>query len=526
MTLQVILPKDYFKTQVFQQYDDVGLALVRELVQNAVDAKAKRVDFSFENERLVCSDDGQGIDLEGFKSYFLTLGGSHKPDGGIGGFGAAKKLVAFAWDSWNVTSRGFQAFGSGAGEIEEIPHDSGRGFKVEASDPKLGELRLDLKARALIALSNLPGVTVTVNDEPLDKGRVLSSRQLVASTDYGDLYAVKSGHKSVEIAGRMYVRHKGLFTFSQGFVNSPYIFYLELAPGKEAKEVLAESRDKLKYHIADDLRDFIDKAPVEETHAGEMTLYGRKEAKAASPAEIEAAVMVGAMAEGKELTEAEIEAKVTAMMESGRELTEGEVDAYVDSPKAAAIEAAKKGANKSEVEAPTPLGVKATSQVIGMTWVDGESMVERVSDAMIWDYPIVISIAHGIKAKPVKDGWLTPKYRKAAYITRLALRIIAERVGGWNDVVVGLVLEDKDTLGIYGKVDGLSAICLNPDHALKSDPMAVIETVVHELAHRDASNHGQMFQAEYTRLFGLAAPVMLLAAKVIAKAQKRPMTKY
>lgn len=86
--------------------------LVRELIQNAVDASGKsdpvyvNIDFPYrswseEVFSLMVEDEGCGMDEETLINVFLCIGGSKKVDGSTGGFGIAK-VALFNADTWRV----------------------------------------------------------------------------------------------------------------------------------------------------------------------------------------------------------------------------------------------------------------------------------------------------------------------------------------------------------------------------------------------------------------------------------------
>jgi hypothetical protein len=54
-----------------------SIELIRELVNNAYDADATRVDITIDEKKIVIKDNGSGMDLEGLKQYF-NIGSPHK----------------------------------------------------------------------------------------------------------------------------------------------------------------------------------------------------------------------------------------------------------------------------------------------------------------------------------------------------------------------------------------------------------------------------------------------------------------
>jgi hypothetical protein len=84
--------------------------LIRELIQNALDAGATRIDVDTDfQDNLTVTDNGSGMEYETMINTFLTLGGSEKDRGKtiVGGFGIAK-LAIFSCDDFCVSSKGLR----------------------------------------------------------------------------------------------------------------------------------------------------------------------------------------------------------------------------------------------------------------------------------------------------------------------------------------------------------------------------------------------------------------------------------
>jgi hypothetical protein len=105
---QVQIPATYFTQQVRKDYNRPNTALVREFLQNAVDAGAKNVRFSLteiDNKwHLIVEDDGCGMTKDVLVKALLTYGGSFKGPNSIGGFGCAKIILIFAHESFKITT--------------------------------------------------------------------------------------------------------------------------------------------------------------------------------------------------------------------------------------------------------------------------------------------------------------------------------------------------------------------------------------------------------------------------------------
>ncbi len=111
---QVVIPATHFTGSVRKHYNRPNTALVRELLQNSVDAGAKNVRFSLVEQEdnsallnkwhLICEDDGCGMTRDILVKALLTMSGSFKGPNSIGGFGAAKEIILFQHGSYKVTT--------------------------------------------------------------------------------------------------------------------------------------------------------------------------------------------------------------------------------------------------------------------------------------------------------------------------------------------------------------------------------------------------------------------------------------
>lgn len=109
---------DYFERRL-RDYDDWELAFWRELVQNARDAGATKVDITCEpgtfedpetGDRVACvvaraRDNGRGMNEETLMRAFFRRGGSEKTEGSVGGFGDAKNLILTPWLGYEVRTQ-------------------------------------------------------------------------------------------------------------------------------------------------------------------------------------------------------------------------------------------------------------------------------------------------------------------------------------------------------------------------------------------------------------------------------------
>ena len=67
--LKITVDKGHILTLGERLYEQ-SIELIRELVNNAYDADATRVEVTVSDNEIVVADDGEGMDLEGLEQYF------------------------------------------------------------------------------------------------------------------------------------------------------------------------------------------------------------------------------------------------------------------------------------------------------------------------------------------------------------------------------------------------------------------------------------------------------------------------
>lgn len=220
----------------------------REVIQNAVDAGASRVDLAaFENTdgtwTVSCKDDGTGMSWDIFKNVFLKIGPTSKKNpwsrNPIGGFGKARELIILPWIHWRVVSGGFAVTGQGM-QYDE-PMEVGRtvGTLVEVIMPA-DRHTSSVEAMEFIQNCELSGIKFYINGEQFaDK---LRATKRVVDFDFGDLYQNKSQYRY-----KVIVRVNGLYMFSTGYTPEGMgAFVLELKTPPDASsvnDILTATRD-------------------------------------------------------------------------------------------------------------------------------------------------------------------------------------------------------------------------------------------------------------------------------------------
>lgn len=113
LTETVVMPDDYFVRSAWSAYGNPREAFFRETLQNAVDAGATEVRFTLTDSTITVEDDGDGMSEEVVRPAMLTLNGSYKRAGSVGGFGSAKEIILFAHDGYEIHTRDVLVRGRG-----------------------------------------------------------------------------------------------------------------------------------------------------------------------------------------------------------------------------------------------------------------------------------------------------------------------------------------------------------------------------------------------------------------------------
>ena len=206
----IAIPQDYFARSAQKDYaDDAGMALVREFAQNACDAGAKKVEFTFgPNNTLVVEDDGAGCDDRRMRTKLLVPLESEKEGDSVGGFGKAKELLLFGNSRWVLRTRDLRVVGS---LLTVQSYETGlehfAGFRAEVTLPEgLYRAAQGLTARNFLRYSERPGVTFILDGEVMD---CVAKRGPRCVKDFGFAKAyVRKGINDAYVS----LRTKGLFT--------------------------------------------------------------------------------------------------------------------------------------------------------------------------------------------------------------------------------------------------------------------------------------------------------------------------
>lgn len=206
---KIEVPPDYFARTAARDYsDDAGMAVIREFAQNAADAGATRVSFTFDNGILTVMDNGKGCDARTVREVLLNPLASQKDAGSVGGFGKAKELLYLANPLWTIRTRDVFVKGS-CMQVQEfttgLAHEAG--FIAAVQLPEGLYAAAQREAKYFLQRSERPGVEWLLNGAPVLCGVTRPRR---AVKDFGFCRAYVD--RDVKGDSYVYLRTQGLLT--------------------------------------------------------------------------------------------------------------------------------------------------------------------------------------------------------------------------------------------------------------------------------------------------------------------------
>jgi len=205
-----------------------------------LDAGAKNIHFTFTKEGFSCADDGCGMSEETLVSAMLTLGGSQKEQNATGGFGAAKKIILFAHESYSIQTNDIKV----EGKVLQYTLTKGspiKGTIISGVYSNSEEFKsIEGRAKNILSDSNLTGrCRVFINDNEFTEWATFEPFK---TSEYGDICLNKS-----DSSGYVKVLHNGLYMFSSYLGSMAeqigLLYFNVLVPSKEA---FSQNREMLR----------------------------------------------------------------------------------------------------------------------------------------------------------------------------------------------------------------------------------------------------------------------------------------
>ena len=245
MMRTVAIPDDHFRRNIRVQYSEPDSAIVREALQNSIDAGATSIQIVVGDNFAEFHDDGSGMTAERLEEAMLTMGGSVKEAGSVGGFGAAKELLLFAHDHYFIHS------------MDNVVNGSVLRYSMEKGEARKGTLiriffhesykfnrdNFICAARKIMIDSQF-SIPVTLNGEtvaPKERGRC------IRAFPWGKVHCTKLENDTVYYA---IVRMKGLIMFRQYIGATQRQVIIEVT--SPSREVFTSNRDGFVSSVRDE----------------------------------------------------------------------------------------------------------------------------------------------------------------------------------------------------------------------------------------------------------------------------------
>jgi hypothetical protein len=233
----VSVPPGYFLKNVSHCYNNMAFALVRELVQNALDAGATLLEFNFSDEGYTFRDNGHGMTSAVIRQGFLAMGGSIKGQNATGGFGEAKVLLCFAAESFRIRSRTCLVEGAGMQYHMVETDDDYPGTEISCTFQKEWPAKKEEFERASLRFAGLAQFSARflVNGQWFKT----TERTIRPIRELPFLVAYEGG--PVSNADNVIVRHNGVPMFTSHVQGLKKVVICEIT--RHGRELLTSNRD-------------------------------------------------------------------------------------------------------------------------------------------------------------------------------------------------------------------------------------------------------------------------------------------
>lgn len=495
----VSIPPDHFIKRVRREYNDVRQALVREFIQNSVDAGASRIDLETGEDSLVVRDDGCGIKPERMVESLLTLGGTVKGEGSVGGFGLAKEVLLFCHEAFQIRTLNTLVRGQVLNYSMETVAEPvvGAEFSIRFN-PEFGYTQGEFKglARRYIASCDLDVAIY------LDGERIACSsraRRTDMSFPHGVVYSRRLPAGSVSTSMTIRVRGLTMHEYHIAEIGKQVIVELE----GDARTMLTSNRDGLRYPYSSEL------AKVAEAVAIDPKSFDRKKAQRAVFPGRDASFFARAEALVTDFFSGLIpQAEVATIVSSVRSALE------TGQPVAEALDGAIK-----TVSAGTGLALTRTDLL----------PLAELEQNFSTDFIVSIEgTDHRVAPKACRPATMCRSYREIAKLWKYLLDHCIAAAGLSLNYRIGFVL-DPEKGGSFHRPDGLAAaeILVNPEKVSAIADRAerftfLLVLAAHELAHHLTSYHNETFVHEEERI--LRAALTKLPSRGVAMREARAVT--
>lgn len=474
----------FFK-QERNNYADWRAAIVREFLQNSVDAGATRIDIWIEEikdkVKISVADNGRGMSLDVLKNVYLVAGNTSKEnEGTVGGFGKARILTCWANDSYSIKSCNYLVTGSGSHyEIQEN-QDFCKGSIFETITDPAPWVSI---TKRVLAGGYKNNCSVYVNGELFDS--YPNRGRFIREISSGLLYVNKTNKFN-----RLDVRVQGVWMYSIN-ITAPVHVMLELNPDK-AREILTSNRDGMKAEYSQEVASFLQELASESLSALKPRRPRRQLRMPGNGFK--------AVSENKQI--------------STRGTKEVSVDSFVSG--------FKTGIGTPEIHEQFSVStlVKQRHPILENSFFLNEA----------GNYPSIYKLEDKYRPDNIQEG--TTRFKLLAIwfkICEIAMQKFVNQFGEFDGLSwgVGFILTEPETKAVHLTDNGVHYFLLNPvdlDGKIaysvndKENIGTLVAIAAHEISHVASSRHDEIFASVMTtiadKMFGEAKQVFAAVKKV------------
>lgn len=453
----VRFPTEHFTQNVRRCYQNPDTALIREFLQNSVDAGATEISFEIHSNFMIVTDNGHGMDRNILENALLTMSGTHKGHGAIGGFGSAKEILLFQHECYSVRTQDLEVNGCNLEYTINDGFDRIDGTKITIKfheHYKFEEMPFLEKAQAYLARCEVKGVSIFLNGKKV----VCDTKagKLFKSLDWCDIHVsnTQCEYASVRIGGVEMFRPYVSGSSKQVVINVT----------KPSTNILTVSRDAFTWQFDEELQAVVNDIVVNKRTFG---LMKDKTEKFSGSYSFEKVMAKIERSFGVDALPKETVSLIAARVRSG--------------------------------------DLRGVSDLINDVYPDSTSV--RFVEDCLSGCDFYVSCQKNLNKLP---KYLDPHHMNDRKVTiaklwKRCVRLVCMHNNVNINFAVGWVLSD-DVDALYSVVNEVTVFYLNPEvEWLKSSNhrgvwMQMMMTAAHEVAHHYYCSHNEDFMAKYDEL--------------------------
>lgn len=260
---RVEIPHSHFIKSAKVQYADHQTAIFREAIQNSVDAGATLIQINVGEDSVEVIDNGCGMNAEVLVKALLTMSGTFKANNSIGGFGAAKELLLFQHEGYEVHSQDNVVIGSVLDyEMTKGPMLNGtRLFMKFHESYEFNQTAMRAHCASFLYACDIRNCVIMLDGRTYDGFRVDT---MVRDLGWGILYC----EDAEEAQNELVVRIKGVKMFSRALANVKKRLVIEIT--KPSTDILTANRDGFIWWIGNKMDELVAEITTDKSSFGRL----------------------------------------------------------------------------------------------------------------------------------------------------------------------------------------------------------------------------------------------------------------